>query len=96
MVAARSITMKKNEIEIGGTYMAKVSGKVSPVLICSESQYGGWEATNLSTNRSVRIKSAQRLRYPAIRLRSEAGEVSEVDGDSSPPQANPEANDMPT
>jgi len=81
MMAARSITMKKNQIKIGGTYMAKVSGKVVPILICSESQYGGWEATNLSTNRSVRIKSARRLRYPAMRLRSEA---VEADGDSTP------------
>jgi hypothetical protein len=54
--------MKKNEIAIGGTYLAKVSDKVVPVRIDAESRHGGWEATNMSTNKKVRIKSAQRLR----------------------------------
>jgi hypothetical protein len=54
--------MKKNEITIGGTYLAKVSDKVVPVRIDAESRHGGWEATNMSTNKKVRIKSAQRLR----------------------------------
>jgi hypothetical protein len=54
--------MKKGEIKIGGTYLAKVSDKVVPVRIDAESRHGGWDATNMSTNKKVRIKSAQRLR----------------------------------
>jgi hypothetical protein len=54
--------MKKNEITIGGTYLAKVSDKVVPVRIDAESRHGGWDATNMATNKRVRIKSAQRLR----------------------------------
>jgi hypothetical protein len=54
--------MKKDEIKIGGTYLAKVSDKVVPVRIDAESRHGGWEATNMATNKRVRIKSAQRLR----------------------------------
>jgi hypothetical protein len=54
--------MKKNEITIGGTYLAKVSDKVVPVRIDAESRHGGWDATNLATNKRVKIKSAQRLR----------------------------------
>lgn len=54
--------MKQNQIEIGSTYMAKVSGLVVPVRIDRESPHGGWDATNMVTNKSVRIKSAQRLR----------------------------------
>jgi hypothetical protein len=54
--------MKKNVITIGGTYLAKVSDKVVPVRIDAESRHGGWEATNMATNKKVRIKSAQRLR----------------------------------
>jgi hypothetical protein len=54
--------MKKNEITIGGTYLAKVSDKVVPVRIEAESRHGGWDATNMATNKKVRIKSAQRLR----------------------------------
>lgn len=54
--------MKKADIEIGGVYSAKVSGKLCPVKIMRESRFGGWDAKNTSTGRAVRIKSAQRLR----------------------------------
>ncbi len=54
--------MKKNEIKIGNTYAAKVSGKIAKVRIDAESRHGGWDATNLDTKKKVRIKSAQRLR----------------------------------
>jgi hypothetical protein len=54
--------MKKREVEIGGVYVAKVSGQLVTVRIDRESPYGGWEATNLSTRRSVRVRSAARLR----------------------------------
>ena len=54
--------MKKAQVKIGHIYHAKVSGQVVPVKIESESIYGGWNATNLRTFRTVRIKSAQKLR----------------------------------
>jgi len=54
--------MKKAEIEIGGVYVAKVSGRLVTVRIDGESPYGGWNATNLATRRDVRIRSAARLR----------------------------------
>lgn len=54
--------MRKNEVEIGGTYHAKVSGRVVVVRIDRESPYGGWEATNTATGRAVRIRTAARLR----------------------------------
>ncbi len=54
--------MKKNDVETGATYVAKVSGKLARVRIERESPYGGWDATNVDTGRRVRIKSAQRLR----------------------------------
>lgn len=57
--------MKKDDVEIGGTYMAKVSDKVVAVRIDAANSRGGWDATNLSTNKQIRIKSAQRLRGPA-------------------------------
>lgn len=57
--------MKKKNIEIGQTYVAKVSGRITAVRIVDESPYGGWNAVNVATGRSVRIKSAQRLRRPA-------------------------------
>lgn len=55
--------MKKSDIDIGGTYAAKVSGRICRLRIDHESPHGGWEATNLETGRGVRVKSPRRLRY---------------------------------
>jgi len=57
--------MKKHEVKVGGTYLAKVTDKVVQVRIDGESRFGGWDATNLATKKKVRIKSAQRLRGAA-------------------------------
>ena len=54
--------MKKNQVTIGGVYAAKVSGKVVPVRITGQSPYGGWDAENTQTKRTVRIRGAGRLR----------------------------------
>jgi hypothetical protein len=54
--------MKKDEIKIGQTYLAKVNNRLVPVRIDKEHAGGGWDAMNMTTNRPVRIKSAQRLR----------------------------------
>jgi len=55
--------MKKNEIKTGTHYAAKVSGRMATIRIDAESPHGGWEATNITTGKKVRIKSAQRLRH---------------------------------
>jgi len=57
--------MKKAEVEIGTTYIAKVSGMLAKVRITGASPYGGWVGRNLATGREVRIRSAARLRRPA-------------------------------
>lgn len=54
--------MKKNEVVVGETYVAKVSGKLTRVRLTYESPYGGWVATNVATGRVIRIRSAARLR----------------------------------
>jgi len=54
--------MKKGDVKVGASYVAKVSGKLAHVRIERESPYGGWDAKNIKTARRVRIKSAQRLR----------------------------------
>lgn len=59
--------MKKNEVKVGGTYLAKVTDKVVPVRLDRDHPQGGWTGTNLVTGKTVRIKSAQRLRGPAQR-----------------------------
>jgi len=58
-------TMKKDEVQVGKVYTAKVTDKLVPVRIDAESRHGGWDATNLATGKKVRIKSAQRLRGEA-------------------------------
>ena len=57
--------MKKNEIAIGQTYLAKVSNRIVPVRIDEEHPRSGWNATNLKTGKIVRIKSARKLRSVA-------------------------------
>jgi hypothetical protein len=54
--------MKKNEVKVGGSYVAKVSDRIVTVRIDSTHSKGGWNATNTRTGKRIRIKSAQRLR----------------------------------
>ena len=58
----RRTAMKKNEVQIGGVYTAKITNKLVQVRIDAASRYGGWDATNLATNKKVRIKSPAKLR----------------------------------
>lgn len=58
--------MKKSEVKIGSLYVAVVSGKLTEVRIAAESPHGGWDARNERTGHKIRVKSAQRLRYPAV------------------------------
>ena len=53
--------MKKAEVQIGGKYLANVSGKRVEIQIDAEKITGGWSATNLATGKKIHIKSAQRL-----------------------------------
>lgn len=54
--------MRKAEVEIGGRYLAKVSGNVVPVEVIAVHHLGGWLCKNTQTGRTIRVKSAQRFR----------------------------------
>lgn len=59
--------MLKKDVVIGGTYLAKVSGKLATVRITSKHDDSnkylkGWQGVNTITGRDVHIKSAARLR----------------------------------
>jgi hypothetical protein len=54
--------MRNADVVIGGRYLAKVSGTVQTVKIMAVHSLGGWLAQNESSGRSIRIKSARRLR----------------------------------
>ncbi len=96
--------MKSQEVKVGKTYQAKITGRVTEVRITGVNRHGGWDAVNVMTNRKVRIKSAQKLRAEAAhgqtrRRRADAAEVSASPGDmttSEAAPAEPEANTAPT
>jgi len=54
--------MKKKDIKVGNVYAVKVSGRVVPVKLISESPYGGWNGKSLVTGREIRVKTGGRLR----------------------------------
>lgn len=54
--------MKKSDVQIGATYLVKVASNLVPVKITAEHDNGGWEGTSVKTGKTIRIKSAQRLR----------------------------------
>jgi hypothetical protein len=54
--------MRKNQVQVGLTYRVKVSGVVTDVRLDTENPHGGWNGTNIKTGRSVRVKTAGRLR----------------------------------
>lgn len=55
--------MLKKQVEIGGVYRMKVSGKIVDVKITHVASYGGgWFGENLTTGREVRVKTAGKLR----------------------------------
>src|SRR5688572_25359050 len=74
--------MKKEQVQVGRVYAAKVSGSVVPVRITAEKWQGdkhvGWTGVNVRTNKSVRIRSAQRLR-------NEVGPTPADDGPAAGP-----------
>ena len=54
--------MKKDDVQINGTYLVKVAGNLVPVKITREHANGGWEGTSVKTGKTIRVKSPQRLR----------------------------------
>lgn len=53
---------RKAEVQLGQVWTAKVSNQIVKVRLDAVSRFGGWDAVNLKTGRSVRIKSAAKLR----------------------------------
>lgn len=53
----------KRDVEVGALYRAKVSTKIVTIRIIREHpRSGGWIAVNTETDRTIRIKSAAKLR----------------------------------
>jgi hypothetical protein len=82
--------MKKNEIKIGGRYVAKVSDHLVTVRIDGTNSHGGWNATNTATGKRIHVKSAQRLRS-AAGGRARKQETREASADDATADANADA-----
>lgn len=54
--------MIQSDVKIGATYQVKVAGNLVPVKIVRTHDGGGWEAISVKTRKTIRIKTAQRLR----------------------------------
>lgn len=65
--------MKKSQVQLGGRYTVRVSGRLVSVLLVAESRHGGWIGRNEATGRDVRIRTAGRLRYPVLCLERVTG-----------------------
>jgi len=54
--------MLARDVYIGEEYAVKVSGKLTRVRIVAANPHGGWDGVNVATGRSVRLRTAGRLR----------------------------------
>lgn len=73
--------MKAKDIIVGRTYMAKVSGVICPVRVLGMSRYGGWDAMNTKTGRTIHVRGPQRFRYE---VRRETGGATARPAESTP------------
>lgn len=61
--------MKKAQVQVGKTYLVKVSGSIVPVKLTKEGTTSGWLGVNLRTGREIRIRTAGRLRREVLTYR---------------------------
>jgi hypothetical protein len=54
--------MKKDEVEVGGTYLAKVGTRMVEVRVERENGRGGWDASSVATGKPIRLKDPKHLR----------------------------------
>src|SRR5215217_8958272 len=81
--------MNKNEVEVGGTYLAKVGARHVEIRIESENGKGGWNAKSVASGKPIRIKNPQHLR-PG---KGGAGADAEA-ADDAEPQAPADEGDL--
>lgn len=59
--------MLRKEVVLGRHYAIKHDGRLSVIRIDGPYPYGnGWNATKLKTGRTIRIKSATKLRFEVV------------------------------
>jgi hypothetical protein len=84
--------MKKDEIQVGGTYLAKVGTRMVEVRVERENGRGGWDASSIATGKPVRLKDPKHLKPVKAKAATEAvpAPAAAQAGDAAPAAA-PEA-----
>ena len=78
--------MKIEDVQVGGTYIAKVGARSVEISIERENPKGGWDAKSLATGKPVRVKDVKHLR-PA--QTPDEGTVAQHEGDGGEAAARP-------
>ena len=69
--------MKRDEVEVGGTYLAKVGSRSVEVRIERENPKGGWEAKSVATGKPIRGFARETLTM--LERHAWPGNVSELE-----------------
>jgi hypothetical protein len=54
--------MNKDDVRVGGTYLAKVGTRQVEVRVERENGRGGWDASSVATGKPIRLKDPKHLR----------------------------------
>jgi hypothetical protein len=81
--------MKRDEIEVGGTYQAKVGTRMVEVRVERENGRGGWDAISVGTGKPVRLKDPKHLRPVKAARAADAAPAAPPEGGG--PAAEPVA-----
>ena len=75
--------MKNSDVQIGATYLVKVADNLAPVKLVREHPSGGWEGVSAKTGKTIRIKSAQRMRRRLVDAAPGTAKVPEATQDTN-------------
>jgi hypothetical protein len=73
--------MKAVQVKLGGLYEVKVSGRMARVRVTGANPFGGYNGINEDSGRSVRLRSARRLRRLLAGPGTSAREAREQEAD---------------
>jgi hypothetical protein len=81
--------VKRDDVVLGQVYAVKVSGRIQPVRLVSESPYGGWVGKNEATGRQIRIRTAAKLRARLEKLDGKWRLAAKAEPRPTAPPADP-------
>jgi hypothetical protein len=81
--------MKKDDVQVGGTYLAKVGARSVEVSIERENPKGGWDAKSVATGKPIRLKDPKHLRPAKAADGGDTGDERGDGGDAASEPAKP-------